>query len=281
MPHNESFYQTHDGQKLHLQSWTPEKEPKAAVLIIHGLAEHSGRYAHLAKNLNESGYAVHTFDGRGHGKSSLPKPTAYFSNMDDYLEDVDGIFQEMQASAGKLPCFLFGHSMGGGITVHYALKYRPQVNGILLSGAALAPGDDISPFLMKMSKVLSVLTPKLKVMQLDETKLSRDPEVIARHRADALIYREKIPARTGAELLRTINYIQPRMQDFDYPVLIMHGTADVLTNVAGSKLLYERASSTDKTLKLYEGFYHEIVNELGKDQVMSDMIEWMDARISE
>lgn len=279
MPHNESFYQTHDDQELYLQSWTPEKEPKAAVLIIHGLAEHSGRYAHLAEKLNESGYAAYTFDGRGHGKSSTPKPTAYFANMDDYLKDVDGIFKKMKASVGNIPCFLFGHSMGGGIAVHYALQYRPTVKGILLSGAALAPGDDISPLLISASKVLSLLTPKLKVMQLDETKLSRDPEVIARHRADPLIYREKIPARTGAELLRTLNYIQPSMQDFDYPVLIMHGTADVLTNVAGSKLLYERAGSTDKTLKLYEGFYHEIINELGKEQVMSDMIEWLDARI--
>lgn len=279
MPHNESFYQAHDGQKLYLQSWTPETEPKAAVLIIHGLAEHSGRYAHFAAELNRAGYAVYTFDGRGHGKSSLPEPTAYFSNMDDYVMDVEGIFQKMKASVGNIPLFLFGHSMGGGITTYYALKYRPDVRGIVLSGAALIPGEDISPLLIRMSAVLSALMPKFKVVKLDEVKLSRDPEVLTKHRADDLIYKQKVPARTGAELLRILRYIHPRMPDFTYSVLIMHGTADVLTNVDGSKLLYERAGSKDKTLKLYEGFYHEIVNELGKEQVMSDIIEWLDIRL--
>lgn len=278
MPHFESSYPTHDGKRLYTQIWEPDGERKAAIFLIHGLAEHSGRYAHFADKMNRHGCAVHTFDGRGHGQSELPKPSAYFSNMDDYLRDVDGLFRQMKAAAENIPCFLFGHSMGGGITVAYALKYRPETAGILLSGAALQPGDDVSPFLISMSSLLSFLTPRLKVLQLDSDHLSNDPEVVARYNSDPLVYTGKIPARTGAEILRMTQFIQQSIQEFDFPVLIMHGTADLLSSPDGSKTLYERARSEDKTLRLYEGFFHELINEVEKERVMDDMLAWMEKR---
>lgn len=279
MPHLETSHQTHDGKKLYLQAWEPETERKAAVLLIHGLGEHSGRYAHLAKKMNENGIAVYTFDGRGHGKSSLPKPTAYIENLEDYAKDVDALFKKMKTYAKDVPCFIYGHSMGGGIAVYHALAYQLEATGVLLSGAALLPGDDISPLLIKMSSFLSRVAPKLPAVKLDSSHLSHDPEVAVKYKADPLIYSKGIPARTGAELLKMIKFIGSRVEEFNFPVLIMHAGEDHLTNIEGSKMLYEKASSADKTLKIYEGFYHEIINEVEKEKVMDDMIAWINERL--
>ncbi len=280
MPHLETFHETHDGKKLYLQAWEPESDRKGAILLVHGLGEHSTRYNHVAEYFNQKGYAVYTFDGRGHGKSSLPKPTAYFKSMEDYLKDVDALFKKMKGYVGDIPCFIYGHSMGGGIVAHYTLAYKPEAKGILLSGAALIPGDDISPLLMKASSLLSTLTPKLRAIKLDSSHLSHDSKVMQQYDNDPLVYRKGIPARTGAEIFNMMKFVQENAAKFDYPVLIMHGTADRLTNIAGSKMLHEKASSADKTLNLYEGFYHEIHNEVDKELVLADMVDWMDKRLS-
>ena len=279
MPHHETFHETHDGKKLYLQAWEPEKDRKAAILLVHGVGEHSGRYAHFAQKMNENGYAVYTFDGRGHGKSSLPKPTAYIENLEDYIKDTDTLYKKMKSYVGDIPCFIYGHSMGGGIVTYYALTYQPEVTGILLSGALLLPGDDVSPLLIKISSILSRITPKLPALKVDSTHLSHDPELMVKYDTDPLVYRKGIPARTGAELLKMIRSIGQDVHQFNYPVLIMHGTDDRLTNLEGSKMLYEKAASSDKTLKLYEGLYHEIINEVEKEMVMEDMIGWIEERI--
>lgn len=280
MPHLETFHQTSDGKKLYLQGWEPETPRKGAVLIVHGLGEHSGRYAHFATYLNQAGYAVYTFDGRGHGKSSLPSPTAYFESVGDYLKDIDDLFLKMKKYVDGAPCFLFGHSMGGGLVTQYVLNYQPALAGVLLSGSALLPGDDISPFLIKISAFVSKVAPKLRVVKLDSSHLSHDPEVMQKYNADELVYTKGIPARTGAELIAMMDAIQANMPKFDAPVLIMHGTEDHLTNIKGSEMLYEKASSADKTLKLYEGFYHEILNEVEKETVMKDIVDWMNSRLT-
>lgn len=279
MPHLETSHETPDGKKLYLQAWEPKSTRKAAVLLLHGLGEHSGRYAHLAAKMNESGIAVYTFDGRGHGKSSSPEPTAYIENLEDYVKDADALFKKMKTYVGDVPCFLYGHSMGGGLTVYYTLAYQPEAKGVLLSGAVLLPGDDISPLLIKASSFLSLVAPKFRALKLNSAHLSHDPQVEINYKADPLIYSKGIPARTGGELLKMIKYIEPRMHEFSLPVLIMHGDQDRLTNIEGSRLLYEKASSGDKTLKIYEGFYHEIINEVEKEKVMEDMIAWIEQRL--
>ncbi len=278
MPHLETFHETSDGKKLYLQAWEPETERKAAVLLVHGLGEHSGRYTPLAEFLNQHGIAVYTFDGRGHGKSSLPKVTAYFERAAHYVKDVDDLYKKMKSYVGGVPCFLLGHSMGGGIVAQYVLKYKPDTTGVLLSAPALVAGDDISPFLIKLSGFLSKIAPKLKAVKLDSSHLSHDPQVKIKYDEDELVYSKGIPARTGAELLSMMDEIQANMEQFDLPLLLMHGTEDDLTNIVGSKMLYSKASSTDKTLKLYEGFYHEILNEVEKDKVMQDILEWIQHR---
>ena len=277
MAHFETTHTAPDGEELYLQAWVPD-DFKAAVLLVHGLAEHSGRYAHVASHLNENGYAVYTFDVRWHGKSAKGQPDAFYPSIDQYTEDVDALYKKMKEHAAGKPCFIFGHSMGGCITTYYEITRQPETNGILLSGPAVAVGDDISPFLITVSKLLSRVAPKMATTVLDGNSISRDPKEVEKYNNDPLNYRGGIRARVGAEMLKAINLIIEQTAKFKNPVLIMHGTADRLAAPAGSQNLYDGASSADKTLKMYEGFYHELVNEPEKAQVLADMTEWMDAR---
>ena len=278
MSHLETTHQTHDGKELFLQAWVPE-DFKAAVLIVHGLAEHSGRYAHLAEFLNQNGYAVYTFDGRGHGKSAKGSPDAFFENIDEYTKDVDALYGKMKTHAAGKPCFIFGHSMGGCVTSYYEVTHHPDTNGILLSGPAVVVGDDISPFLVRVSKLLSRIAPKLSTTTLDANSISRDPAEVEKYNNDPLNFRGGIKARVGAEMLRAIGVITNHKAQFKNPVLIMHGTDDRITSPKGSQELYDGAASADKTLKLYDGFYHELINEPEKETVMNDMLAWMEARL--
>ena len=275
MPHHETYHTAQDGQKLYLQAWEPEADRKAAVFIVHGLGEHSGRYAHIAERFVEKGIAVYTFDGRGHGRSSQPKVTAYIERVDQYLEDIDALFHKMKSHVKDTPCFILGHSMGGALVTHHAIFKIPPVAGIILSGAGILPGEDFSPLLIKVAGVLGKLTPKLKATKLDSSGISKDPEMVKAYDSDPLVYHGGIPARTGSELLGLSQELQDNIERFSLPVLIMHGTIDRFTNIEGSKLLYEKAISKDKTLKLYQGLYHEIMNEPEKEEVIGDIIQWI------
>jgi acylglycerol lipase len=272
----EGMFEAADGFQLFERWWTPEGETKAAVVIVHGFAEHSGRYFHVAESLINSGYAVYTFDLRLHGKSGGAK--AFVRSFDEYLSDLDVFLDRTRERQPQKPLFLLGHSMGGSISTLFAITRKPDIRGLLLSAAALKMGDDISPILISLSGIIGTILPKLPTVKLDSSAISRDPKVIESYDNDPLNYRGGTPARTGAEMVRATKIMQERMGEIDLPLLIMHGTEDRLANIDGSRQLQERARSSDKSLKLYEGLYHEILNEPEKDQVMTDIIEWMDAR---
>lgn len=278
MNHLETSYTSHDGLKLYLQAWMPEK-PRAAILIVHGLGEHSSRYAHLAKKLVDKDIAVFTFDGRGHGKSCLPKPDAYFSNFEDYLKDIDALFRKVKAYVPNTPAFIFGHSMGGGLVASYVIKYQPEAKGIVLSAAALKPADDVSKLLIAVSSLVSKIAPKLKVLKLDSSKVSHDPEEVRKYDEDPLNYHEAIPARTGYELLRMMKEIEDKSSQFKLPVLLLHGTGDKLTNPKGSEEFYSKISSKDKSFNMYPGLFHELINEFEKEEIMADILKWIEERI--
>jgi len=275
--HNEGIFEAADGFKLYKQSWFPNSEPKAIVIIVHGYAEHSGRYAHVGEYLVEHDYVVETFDLRGHGKSEGRK--TYVKSFDEYLKDLDQFLMSTREKYPEKPIFLFGHSMGGAIVVLFAITRQPKVKGLLLSGASLKISDDISPLMLRLSPIIGSLFPKLPTIKLDSTAVSRDPEVVKWYDNDPLNYRGGVPARTGAEISRATKCIQAQMESIELPLLIMHGTADRLADPDASKQLYSRANSKDKTLKLYEGFYHEILNDPEKTRVMDDMVKWLDAHL--
>ena len=273
MKHKEGTFTGYKGLKLYYQCWLPDKTPKAVLLVAHGLAEHSGRYKNLVDYFVPKGYAVYALDHRGHGKSEGTR--AYVDNFNDYLIDLKTFFDKVRKENKNLKIFLFGHSLGGTIATAYAIEHQDELAGLMVSGSSLVPTKSVSPALLAMAGIVSALAPKMGVTLLDASLISRDETVVDAYVNDPLVFRGKIPARTGAEMARMWKQLPAQMPRIKLPVLIMHGMADQLTDPRGSKLLYERAGSKDKTLKIYDDCYHEICNEPDREQVFVDMESWL------
>jgi acylglycerol lipase len=271
---SEATFKTTDNFEIFEQTWLC-KEAKGVVLLTHGVAEHSGRYDHVAQSLVAAGYTAVGFDLRGHGKSSGKRN--YVNSFQEYLNDLEEVLNRTRNSYPDLPLFLLGHSMGGAIVTLFTIERNPKVEGILLSGPSVKISDDISPFLQKISGVISAILPKLPVVKLESKDISKDPEVVKAYDNDPLNYRGGILARTGSELLKSTKTITIRSKVIDLPLLIMHGGSDKLSDVKGSEMLFANVSSADKTLKIYPGLYHEILNEPEQDQVKTDIIDWLNA----
>jgi acylglycerol lipase len=273
--HSTGTYESDDGLRLFEQEWSPEGTPKAGVVIVHGYGEHTGRYVHVAEELTRNGYAVSTFDLRGHGRSQ-GDPRTFVRSFDEHLDDLERFLSRVRERHSGRPLFLFGHSMGGTIATLFAIARQPEIRGLLLSGASLKLSDNYSLSLITLAKIISLVLPKLRLIKLDASAVSRDAEVVREYVTDPLVYHGGIPARTGAEMNRAMERIRQRMETLEVPLLIMHGTCDLLADPEGSRQLYDRAESDDKDLRLYEGLYHEILNEPEKAQVLADMVEWLD-----
>lgn len=263
------------GVELYHQSWRTEGEPRGVLVVVHGLKDHGSRYAELAEHLAKSGFVVHAMDLRGHGDSSGDR--VWVEKWDDYLSDVDTFVKHVQSKEGDKPTFVFGHSMGGAIVTTWALSRKPDVDGVILSGAALKPGPEVSSGLIAVTGFFSTVSPKLAVFELDDTKFSRDPKVVESMKTDPLVYVGNGPARTARELLGALELIGTQMEEFNYPVLLVHGAADVITPPEGSKELHAKAKSTDKTLKLYDGLYHDLLHEPERAKVIADIEAWLAA----
>lgn len=273
--HEEGALTTSDGVTLYTQSWRAA-QAKATIALIHGLAEHSARYRHVGEYLATRGYTVHTMDLRGHGRS--PGKRILVRRMDEYSKDVAALLTWIRTQETDRPLFLLGHSLGGLIVTYYVLTQTPALRGVILSGPALQV-DAISPFLQIVGRVLAQIVPTLPMKKLDATAISRDPAVVKAYQSDPLVYTGAVPAGTGIAMMSAITQLQQQMEAFRLPLLIVHGAADRLTNPEGSKQLYARAASTDKTLKLYDGLYHEVLNEPEQEQILAEIVAWLDQRI--
>jgi alpha-beta hydrolase superfamily lysophospholipase len=275
----EGKFEPRPGVYLHEQRWTPAEPFKGLVIIVHGLAEHCGRYAHVAEFLARNGYAVWAFDLYAHGQSQGER--AYIEAFDNFLDDLQFFLQRAVQTAGDRDVFLLGHSLGSSIVIKYLIDRPLQgLRGAVLTGTFIMAGESVPPILEKVVNLLAMLAPRLPVIKLDGDTISRDPEIVTEYNTDPLNFRSKLAAHTGAEINQTLHYLQQNLNKITSPLLILQGGADRLVNPAGSKLLYEQAASKDKTLKVYEGLYHEILNEPEKDQVMADILAWMNERLS-
>ena len=277
-PYYSGTFVTRDGFKLFEQHWYPLGDAIGSVVLVHGIAEHSNRYEHVARFLNERGYAVFAYDHQGHGQSE-GRPI-YIDSFDVYSTDLGQMALRVRQLAPTRPLYVLGHSMGGLILAYWLVTSMPKIDGALFSGAALKAGDDVKPIEMKIAPVLSRLLPKLEVTKLSSDSISRDPEVVRTYDNDPMVYRGGIPARTGAEMLRAISVVTDDAMRLEYPMLVMHGTADKITNIEGSMQFHARVSSAEKTLKLYDGLYHEILNEPEKETVLNDIGTWLDAQVA-
>jgi acylglycerol lipase len=276
--HSEGVFQSFDGSQLYEQSWLPESS-NASIIIVHGYAEHSQRYTHVAFHLALHEFAVYTFDLRGHGKSSGDHCFVNFFN--DYLTDLEIFLTKIKEREPGKPVFLLGHSMGGTISTLFAIKHQPQLRGLILSAPFLQVPNHISTLAIRLNALLSRVIPKLPTTKLDSRTLSRDLQVVKSYETDPLVYQGRTPARTGAEIIRATREIQLSMEAVKLPLLILHGTSDRLAQFEGSKQLYDCAGSQDKLLKLYDDLYHEVFNEPEKIQILEDLTMWLWIRLTE
>lgn len=270
--HKEGTLTTRDRIILYTQRWQAA-QPQATVVLIHGLAEHSARYRHVGEYLAARGYTVQAMDLRGHGRS--PGKRILVQKIDEYSNDVADLLAQVRTQAPDQPLFLLGHSLGGLIVTYHVLTQSPDLRGVILSGPALQV-DGVSPFQLMVGRVLARIAPTLPMKKLDATAVSRDPAVVKAYQSDPLIYPGAIPSATGVAMIEAIHAIQQQMETFRLPLLIVQGSADRLVNPEGSKQLYARAGSADKTLKLYEGLYHEVLNEPEQEQIMAEIVAWLE-----
>ena len=273
MPHLENSFQTDDGLVLYESGWLPDGEPAAVLVVVHGVVEHCGRYAEMARALNRQGVAVHAFDLRGHGRSEGDR--IWVSRFDRYVADLAAFVDRVSGRHPNTPLFVFGHSMGGTIAGLLALERPDAASGLVLSAPALTIPDQLFPLLRRLAGVASVLFPRLRLVKLSGSKLSSDPDVVAQFQADPLVFHGRIPNRTGNEVIQAGERLLRQSEDLTVPLLILHGTADVVTSPNASRELHERSRSTDKTLKLYKDLYHDLPREPKKEQIFADIAEWL------
>jgi acylglycerol lipase len=272
--HAEGSFIGTGGVRLFEQSWRPNADARAVLVLIHGLKDHSSRYAEVATQLAHNGIAVFAFDLRGHGRSEGDRQ--WVDKFDDYLEDLGIFVDSVRKQEPAKPLFLFGHSMGGAIVTLYTLTREPYVQGIILSGPAIHV--DVSGIVMSSTELLGTILPTLAVLDLKAEDFSRDPAVVEDQRADPLVAQSAGPARTAAQLFEATERIETLARELNVPALFMHGSADKLTDPEGTKRLYALDSCQDKTLKIYEGMFHDLLHEPERAKVMDDFIGWVGAR---
>lgn len=275
---NEGSFDGAAGLKIFTRSWRPAQgTPRGVVVIVHGFNSHSGHYLWAADRLAEAGFAVYALDLRGRGKSDGER--YYVEHFADYVSDVDTLVEQAKGAEPGLPVFLLGHSAGGVVSCIYTLEHQSKINGLICeSFAHQVPAPD---FALAVLKGLSHIAPHAHVLKLKNEDFSRDQNVVEMLNSDPLIAHEVQPTKTVAEMVRADERLKKEFPQITLPVLILHGTEDKVTKPSGSRFFYDTAGSADKTLKLYDGHYHDLLNDFGREEVMADIIGWIDARISQ
>jgi len=271
----EGSFQGVDGLKIATRSWHPASKPRAVVVIVPGFNSHSGYYGWVAEQLTANGLAVHSVDLRGRGKSDGER--FYVRSFDEYVSDVTKLVEIAKEQDPGLPVFVLGHSAGGVVACIYTIEHQAEIAGLICeSFAHEVPAPD---FALAVLKGLSHVAPHAHVLKLKNEDFSRDPKVVEFMNNDPLIAHEVQPTQTVAEMVRADERLKREFPRIMLPVLILHGTMDKATKPSGSQRFYDHASSKDKTLKLYEGHYHDLLNDVGKETVMADIQSWLDARM--
>ena len=262
------------GVSISWECWLPDETPRAVVVVAHGYGEHIGRYGNLVEALVPAGYGVYGPDHRGHGRSG-----GHRALIDTYaylLDDLDKVFGIVAAKHPGVPVFLVGHSMGGNIALASALLNQERLRGLILSGPAVT-NDGIPKPLMLVARVLGRIAPKLGVKKLAAGGVSRDPAVVAAYEADPLVYHGKMPAGTGAALIRTSAQFPTQLPSLMIPLLVVHGSDDVVVSVESGRTAHRLAGSIDKQIRVYDGLHHEVFNEPEHEKVLDDVRVWLDS----
>ncbi|KAJ8479266.1 hypothetical protein OPV22_022993 [Ensete ventricosum] len=274
------MFTTIRGDTLFTQSWTPvNTETRGVVVLLHGLNEHSGRYDHFAKKLNENGFKAYAMDWIGHGGSDGLH--GYVHSLDYAVSDLKAFLEKVLAENPGIPCFCYGHSTGAAIVLKAACdpKVEGWIKGILLTSPAVHVQPS-HPIVMVLAPVFCLLAPKYQFSAANGVSpVSRDPEALRSKYSDPLVFTGSIRVRTGCEILRLSTYLLQNLYKVNMPFLVLHGTSDTLTDPGGSQRLFDLASSTDKSIKLYDGLLHDLLIEPEGDKIVQDMIDWLSFRV--
>lgn len=273
MEHREATLHGAADADLYVQTWQPAGAIRGVVALVHGIGEHSGRYGYLVERLVGRGFAVAALDNRGHGRSGGIH--GHIDSWAEYREDVHAFVHYVSTQFMRLPIFLYGHSLGGLIVTDYVLFHPEGLDGLIVSGHPLRPTGSAKPVLILLARILSRYKPTISFpLGLDDNTLSRDPEVVRAYKEDPLVHR-RVSARWGTETLAAIDRVRARASEIRLPLLILHGGADRINSVDGSRELFGLASSPDKQIRIYPGGYHEPHNDLDRELVATDVIEWL------
>ena len=273
----ESTFEGVGGLKIFTRSWQPEGKPRGVVVIVPGFNSHGGQYLWVGEQFAAKGLAAYAIDLRGRGRSEGER--YYVEKMEDYTEDVATLIKSAKSENPDVPVFLLGHSAGGVVSCIYTLDHPSEIDGLICESFAYdLPVPDI---VLSFLKGLSYITKHTHVFTLHNEIFSRDPQVVEAMNNDPLIHGESQPVQTAKVLIDAASRLKAEFPLIKLPVLILHGTEDKATNPKGSRFFYDNVGSTDKSLNLYEGHYHDLLNDLGKELVMADITNWIDARIPE
>lgn len=278
MEHDEGSFAGSGGLELYHQWWRPDDQPRAALAIVHGFGEHSGRYQNVVDALVPRGYAVHGFDQRGYGRSQGQR--GHIDAWSQFRGDVGAFLRAVGEQETAVPLFLMGHSMGGLIVLDYVLRHPEGLAGLIVSAPGLEPAGVARPWLVRVAKLMTRVWPSLSLtVGLNAKAVSRDQAVVDAYRGDPLCH-VKGSVRWGTESLAVIEWIKAHPGDLRIPILIAHGGADRLALPAGSQAFFDAVTFPDKELKVYPGGYHEPHNDLDHQRVLGDYASWLDERSS-
>jgi len=272
----EEKFEAAGGLNIVFRSWRPATKARGVVVIVPGFNSHGGYYGWVADQFAAAGLAVYAVDLRGRGKSDGDR--FYVQQFSDYVSDVARLVALAKSRDPGLPVFLLGHSAGGVVACLYALEHQGEIAGLISeSFAHELPAPD---FALAVLKGLSHVAPHAHVLRLKNEDFSRDAKVVQAMNDDPLIAHEAQPTQTLAALVRADEQLKKGFSQITLPVLILHGTNDKAAKPSGSQHFYDQAGSADKTLKLYQGSFHDPLNDLDKEAVMADIKRWIDAHLA-
>jgi acylglycerol lipase len=277
MDHIEGHFTSVRQANIYHQAWVPEESLHAVLLVVHGLGEHCGRYMNVVNHFVPLGYAVYGLDHIGHGKSDGIRE--FVERFEDYTNTLTFFYDIVKGRHPSVPIFLLGHSMGGLIALYYLLDHQPDFKGAVISAPTIKISDSIARVTIIIGKILSALAPKAGLLALEANGISRDPEVVTAYINDPLVFQGKTSARLAAELLKAMLRVTAEADKITLPFIVVQGGEDKLVEPTGAQMLYDKASSKDKTIKVYDGLYHEVFNEPERAGVLKDVEVWLSEHV--
>lgn len=273
----ERTFAGHGGVPIVYDVWRPDGKTRAVVVLAHGYGEHARRYDHVAQRFGAAGLATYALDHRGHGRAGGKRVRV--RHMQEFVSDYRELVRIAREENPDLKVIVLGHSMGGGIVFAYGVQHADDYDLMILSGPAIAAHTGVSKAKAIIGKAIGSVFPDLPIEAIDADAVSRDPQVVADYKADPLVYRGKVPAGIGKALLVVSEKMPALAPGITAPLLVVHGEEDRLVSADGSRRLVEHVGSRDVELKVYPDLYHEVFNEPERDEVLDDVVTWIQARL--